>query len=61
MSELPTGWKKRKEGFLEYTMLPYEVEEMKKKRRMTFMLIATNIIQSLFLIILMISHFCSHQ
>ena len=60
MSDLPPGWKKNKDGLWEYTMFPEEVKEMNKQFRMTFILATLNIIQALFIIILVLSNFCNH-
>lgn len=60
MSDLPPGWKKNKDGLWEYTMFPEEVKEMNKQFRMTFILATLNIIQALFIIILVLSNFYNH-
>ena len=60
MNNLPPGWKKNKDGLWEYTMFPEEVKEMNKQFRRTFMLATLNIIQALFIIILVLSNFCNH-
>lgn len=60
MSDLPPGWKKNKDGLWEHTMFPEEVKEMNKQFRRTFILATLNIIQALFIIILVLSNFCNH-
>mgnify|MGYP006070544699 FL=1 len=60
MSDLPAGWKKNKNGLWEYTMFPEEVKEMNKQFKKTFILATLNIIQALFIIILVLSNFCNH-
>lgn len=60
MSDLPSGWKKNKDGLWEYTMFPEEVKEMNKQFRRTFILATLNIIQALFIIIFVLSNFCNH-
>ncbi|MEE0127906.1 MAG: hypothetical protein UE116_06425 [Clostridia bacterium] len=60
MNDLPPGWKKNKDGLWEYTMFPEEVKEMNKQFIRTFMLAILNIIQALFIIILVLSNFCNH-
>lgn len=60
MSDLPPGWRKNKDGLWEYTMFPEEVKEMNKQFRKTFILATLNIIQALFIIILVLSNFCNH-
>ena len=59
MNDLPPGWKKNKDGLWEYTMFPEEVKEMNKQFRRTFILVTLNIIQALFIIILVLSNFCN--
>lgn len=59
MSDLPPGWKKNKEGLWEYTMFPEEIKEINKQFRRTFILATLNVIQALFIIILVLSNFCN--
>lgn len=60
MEQLPAGWNRREDGILEYIMLPEEVKEMKKTDNFIFILATLNILQALFLVILVLSHFCNH-
>lgn len=60
MDDLPPGWKKNKDGLWEYTMFPEEIKEMNKQFRRTFILATLNIIQALFIIILVLSNFYNH-
>ena len=60
-NELPAGWKRREDGLFEYKMFPFEVKEMERQRRTTFILATLNIVQALFIIILVLSHFCNQK
>lgn len=60
MDDLPPGWKKNKDGLWEYTMFPEEIKEINKQFRRTFILATLNVIQALFIIILVLSNFCNH-
>ena len=59
MNDLPAGWKKNKDGLWEYTMFPEEVKEMNRQFRRTFILATLNIVQGLFIIVLVLSNFCN--
>lgn len=60
MRNLPAGWKKNKDGLWEYTMFPEEVKEMNRQFRRTFILTTLNIVQAIFIMILVLAKFCNH-
>ncbi len=59
-NKLPSGWKINKDGLFEYKMFPAEVKEMRKIENLIFALSVGNILQAMFIFILIISHFCNH-
>lgn len=57
--QLPAGWRRDKNGAFVYTPFPEEIREMRREENIKFALGATNVVQALFIALLVLSHFCS--
>ncbi len=58
--ELPVGYSLDKEGRFIHKLAPEEIEEMRRQDRLVFTLATLNILQAIFITILVLSHFCNH-